>query len=104
MRRCRYRSKIKNYLEPELRNKECEELFYNIEMPLMQVLAEMEINGVCIDATSLKETSKIFSNRLKEAEKDIYKIAGEEFNISSPKQVGEILFGKLKIIDNPKKD
>jgi len=95
--------RLKNYLEPELRNKECEELFYNIEMPLMQVLAEMEINGVCIDATSLKETSKIFSNRLKEAEKDIYKIAGEEFNISSPKQVGEILFGKLKIIDNPKK-
>ena len=95
--------RLKNNLETELRNKECEELFYNIEMPLMQVLAEMEINGVCIDATSLKETSKIFSNRLKEAKKDIYKIAGEEFNISSPKQVGEILFGKLKIIDNPKK-
>ena len=95
--------RLKNNLETELRNKECEELFYNIEMPLMQVLAEMEINGVCIDATSLKETSKIFSSRLKEAKKDIYKIAGEEFNISSPKQVGEILFGKLKIIDNPKK-
>ena len=95
--------RLKNNLETELKNKECEELFYNIEMPLMQVLAEMEINGVCIDATSLKETSKTFSNRLKEAEKDIYKIAGEEFNISSPKQVGEILFGKLKIIDNPKK-
>ncbi len=95
--------RLKNNLELELRNKECEQLFYNIEMPLMQVLAEMEINGVCIDATSLKETSKIFSNRLKEAEKDIYEIAGEEFNISSPKQVGDILFGKLKIIDNPKK-
>lgn len=95
--------RLKNNLETELKNKECEELFYNIEMPLMQVLAEMEINGVCIDATSLKETSKTFSNRLKEAKKDIYKIAGEEFNISSPKQVGEILFGKLKIIDNPKK-
>jgi len=94
---------LKNRLEIELKNKDCGNLFYNIEMPLMQVLAEMEINGVCIDANSLKETSKIFSNRLKEAEKEIYEIAGEEFNISSPKQVGDILFGKLKIIDNPKK-
>ena len=94
---------LKGRLETELMNKNCEELFYNIEMPLMQVLADMEINGVCIDANSLKETSKIFSNRLKEAEKEIYEIAGEEFNISSPKQVGDILFGKMKIIDNPKK-
>ena len=94
---------LKNRLESELKNKNCEELFYNIEMPLMQVLAEMEINGVCIDTNSLKETSKIFSNRLKEAEREIYEIAGEEFNISSPKQVGDILFGKMKIVDNPKR-
>ena len=94
---------LKIRLEQELKNKNCEELFYNIEMPLMQVLAEMEINGVCIDACSLKETSKIFSNRLKEAEKEIYETAGEKFNISSPKQVGDILFEKMKIIDNPKK-
>jgi DNA polymerase I-like protein with 3'-5' exonuclease and polymerase domains/5'-3' exonuclease len=94
---------LKNLLEPELKNKNCENLFYKIEMPLMQVLAEMEINGVCINANSLEEISSIFSNRLKEAEKEIYEIAGEEFNISSPKQVGDILFGKLKIIDNPKK-
>ena len=94
---------LKNRLEKELKNKNCEDLFYNIEMPLMQVLAEMEINGVCINADSLKETSKIFSDRLKKAEKEIYEIAGEEFNISSPKQVGDILFGKMKIIDNPKK-
>ena len=94
---------LKIRLEKELKNKNCEDLFYNIEMPLMQVLAEMEINGVCINADSLKETSKIFSDRLKEAEKEIYEIAGEEFNISSPKQVGDILFGKMKIVDNPKK-
>ena len=94
---------LKNRLEVELKNKNCEDLFYKIEMPLMQVLAEMEINGVCIDSNSLKETSKIFSNRQKEAEKEIFEIAGEEFNISSPKQVGDILFGKMKIIDNPKK-
>ena len=94
---------LKNQLELELKNKNCEELFYKIEMPLMQVLAEMEINGVCIDIEALKETSKIFNNRLNEIKQEIFNIAGEEFNISSPKQVGEILFGKLKIIDNPKK-
>lgn len=94
---------LKNRLESELKKNNCENLFYNIEMPLMQVLAEMEINGVCIDIDALKETSKVFTGRLKEIKQEIYEIAGEEFNISSPKQVGDILFGKLKIIDNPKK-
>ena len=94
---------LKNKLEQELIKHDCDDLFYNIEMPLMQVLAEMEINGVCIDIESLKETSKILNRRLKEIEKDIYSLAGEEFNITSPKQVGDIIFGKLKIIDNPKK-
>lgn len=94
---------LKTRLEPELKNNDCEDLFYKIEMPLMLVLAEMEINGVCIDTEALKETSKIFTSRLKEIKQEIYKIAGEEFNISSPKQVGDILFGKMKIIDNPKK-
>ena len=94
---------LKNHLEPKLKTNECEDLFYKIEMPLMQVLAEMEINGVCIDIEALKETSKIFTDRLNEIKQEIYEIAGEEFNISSPKQVGDILFGKLKIIDNPKK-
>ena len=94
---------LKNRLEPELKNNNCEELFYNIEMPLMQVLAEMEINGVRIDSSSLIEISKIFNARLNEIEQEIYELAGEKFNISSPKQVGDILFGKLKIIDNPKK-
>ena len=95
--------RLKNKLEPELKKNKCEDLFYNIEMPLMPVLAEMEINGVCIDTEALKETSKVLSSRMKEMEDEIYALAGEEFNISSPKQVGDILFGKLKIIDNPKK-
>ena len=95
--------RLKNKLEPELKKNNCEDLFYNIEMPLMPVLAEMEINGVCIDTEALKETSKVLSSRMKEMEDEIYALAGEEFNISSPKQVGDILFGKLKIIDNPKK-
>ena len=94
---------LKQKLEQELLNNKCDELFYNIEMPLMQVLAEMEINGVCINENSLKETSNIFNERLKELKQEIFEIAGEEFNISSPKQVGDIIFGKLKIIDNPKK-
>ena len=95
--------RLKNILEPELKKYRCEDLFNNIEMPLMPVLAEMEINGVCIDTEALKETSKVLTLRMKEMEDEIYKLAGEEFNISSPKQVGDVLFGKLKIIDNPKK-
>ena len=94
---------LKLKLENELINYSCEKLFYDIEMPLMQVLAEMEINGVCINDKYLKETSNIFNKKLNDLKQEIYNLAGEEFNISSPKQVGDILFGKLKIIDNPKK-
>ena len=90
--------RLKNKLEPELKIYECEDLFYNIEMPLMPVLAEMEMNGVCLDTESLKETSKTFNDRMNEIEARIYELAGEQFNIASPKQVGEILFDKLKII------
>ncbi len=95
--------RLKNKLEPELKKYECEDLFYNIEMPLMPVLAEMEMNGVCIDTESLKETSKTFTDRMNEIEARIYELAGEQFNIASPKQVGEILFDKLKIVEKAKK-
>ena len=95
--------RLKNKLEPELKKAECEDLFYNIEMPLMPVLAEMEMNGVCLDTASLAETSKQFTNRMNEIEARIYELAGEQFNIASPKQVGEILFDKLKIIEKAKK-
>ena len=94
---------LKNKLEPELKKYECEDLFYNIEMPLMPVLAEMEMNGVCIDTESLNETSAIFTQRMVELEQKIYELAGEQFNIASPKQVGDILFGKLHIMEKPKK-
>ena len=94
---------LKNKLEPELKKHECEKLFYEIEMPLMPVLAEMEMNGVCLDTESLKETSTILTNRLKEIERRIYELAGKAFNIASPKQVGTILFDELKIIEKPKK-
>ena len=95
--------RLKNKLEPELKKAECEDLFYNIEMPLMPVLAEMEMNGVCLDTASLAETSKQFTNRMNEIEARIYELAGERFNIASPKQVCEILFDKLKIVEKAKK-
>ena len=95
--------RLKNKLEPELKKFECEDLFYDIEMPLMPVLAEMEMNGVRLDTESLKETSTILTNRVLEIEHRIYELAGGQFNIASPKQVGEILFDKLKIVEKAKK-
>ena len=94
---------LKNKLEPMLREHNCESLFYDMEMPLMPVLAEMEMNGVCLDTESLRQTSKDLTERMNEIEARIYELAGEQFNISSPKQVGDILFGKMRIIDKPKK-
>ena len=94
---------LKNKLEPELKKHECEDLFYQIEMPLMPVLAEMEMNGVRIDTESLAETSRQFTTRMNEIEQRIYELAGQTFNIASPKQVGEILFDKLKIVEKAKK-
>ena len=95
--------RLKNVLEPRLKELGVEELFWNIEMPLVRVLADMELNGVCLDTEALQDTSKIFTERMKQYEQEIYKEAGEEFNISSPKQVGDMLFGKLQIMDKPKK-
>ena len=94
---------LKNKLEPELKRFGAEDLFYNIEMPLMPVLAEMEMNGVRIDTESLKETSGVLTSRMKEIESRIYDLAGTEFNIASPKQVGEVLFDRLKIVEKAKK-
>ncbi len=94
---------LKNRLEPQLREHDAERLFYDIEMPLMPVLAEMEMNGVCIDTASLAETSAQLTERMNAIEQEIYTLAGETFNIASPKQVGDILFGKLKIVEKPKK-
>ena len=95
--------KLKNILEKEIEKAGVEHLFYKIEMPLMPVLASMEMNGVCLDTDSLKETSEVLTNRLKDIEEKIYELAGQEFNIASPKQVGEILFDKLKIVEKAKK-
>ena len=95
--------KLKNVLEPKLKDVNAEKLFWDMEMPLVPVLADMEMTGVCLDTNSLKETSELFTKRMEDLEKKIYDEAGEKFNISSPKQVGDILFGKMKLVDKPKK-
>ena len=94
---------LKEKLEPMLKERDCEQLFYDLEMPLMPVLAEMEMNGVCLDTDALQQTSKELTARMNEIEARIYELAGERFNISSPKQVGDILFAKMKIVEKPKK-
>ena len=95
--------RLKNVLEPKLKELSVERLFWDIEMPLVRVLADMELSGVRLDTDALQETSRIFTERMSQYEQEIYKEAGEEFNISSPKQVGDILFGKMQIMDKPKK-
>ena len=95
--------KLYHILEPKLKEVNAEHLFWNIEMPLVPVLADMELNGVCLDTDALKETSRIFNKRMAKYEQKIYEEAGETFNISSPRQVGDILFGKMKIMEKPKK-
>ncbi|MCR5313561.1 MAG: DNA polymerase I [Bacteroidaceae bacterium] len=95
--------KLKNILEREIKEKGFEKLFKEIEIPLIPVLARMEMNGAKIDTESLKETSILFSSKMKDIEDKIREIAGETINISSPKQIGELLFDKLKIADKVKK-
>lgn len=95
--------KLKNILEKELKANDAEELFYGIEMPLVPVLVDIESNGVRLDTDALKQTSEHFTKRLLTIEQEIYQLAGQEFNIASPKQVGEILFDRLKIVDKAKK-
>ena len=95
--------KLKSILEKELKTNGVEELFWNIEMPLVPVLAYMERNGVRIDTNALKETSTHFTARMHQIEEEVHQLAGIEFNIASPKQVGEVLFDRLKITEKAKK-
>lgn len=92
-----------NVLKPRLKETGVEDLFHNIEMPLVPVLAEMEMTGVRLDTDALAETSKVLTERMHQIEQSIYGLAGHEFNIASPKQVGEVLFGEMKIVEKPKK-
>lgn len=95
--------RLYNVLKPRLKETNVEQLFYDIEMPLVPVLADMETTGVRLDTEALAETSKVLTERMKQIERNIYELAGHEFNIASPKQVGEVLFGEMKIVEKPKK-
>ena len=95
--------KLKNILEKELHEKGLFKLFNEVEMPLVPVLARMEMNGARIDEASLAETSKVFTERMEAIERDIREVAGQQLNISSPRQIGELLFDRLKIDSKPKK-
>lgn len=95
--------RLKNIFEKELKDNKLEKLFYDIEMPLMPVLADMEYTGVSINVDDLKSFSKTLNERIAEKEKQIYTLAGYEFNISSPRQVGELIYDRLKIVEKPRK-
>lgn len=95
--------KLKNILEKELKANHAEQLFYEIEMPLVPVLVNIESNGIRLDTEALKQSSEHFTAQMEVIENTIYQLAGEEFNIASPKQVGEVLFDKLKIVDKARK-
>ncbi len=88
---------------PQLRQEGCDELFRTIEMPLMPVLAHMERNGVRIDTAGLRETSRLYTEQMQQLENEIHELAGMNFNVASPRQVGEILFDRLHVMDKPKK-
>ncbi|NJB36255.1 DNA polymerase I [Croceivirga sp. JEA036] len=89
--------------KPELEEAETTKLFEEIEIPLLRVLADMESEGINLDKEFLNSLSTELDNDIKNLEQKVFKAAGEEFNIGSPKQLGEILFGKLKLVDKPKK-
>ncbi|MCD7932964.1 MAG: DNA polymerase I [Tannerellaceae bacterium] len=95
--------KLKNFFEPELKKQGMESLFFDMEMPLVYVLTEMEETGVKLDTTALKQSSDLLTAELNKLEKEIHEMAGTEFNINSTRQVGEILFDRLKIESKAKK-
>ncbi|WP_130284761.1 DNA polymerase I [Aquimarina brevivitae] len=94
---------LKEHFAPELEEAKTLSLFRDIEIPLLKVLAAMEIEGINLDKDFLNSLSEALDHDIKNLEEAIYKEAGEEFNIASPKQLGVILFEKLKLVDKPKK-
>ena len=94
---------LKEHFEKELGDANTQKLFDDIEIPLLRVLADMELEGINLDESFLNSLSEELDSEIKTLEANIYKEAGEEFNIASPKQLGDILFDKLKLVDKPKK-
>ena len=95
--------RLKNILEKEIKSNGIEDLYYNIESPLIYVLADMEWTGVRLDLEAMEDLSNKYTTELLAVEKEIKEMAGIDFNVNSPKQIGEVLFDRLKIIDNAKK-
>ena len=102
IKKCLFLYNIKEKLENELIEENQIDLFKNIEMPLINVLADMEITGIKVDENELKKMGEEFTVKLELLEKEIYNLAGIEFNINSPKQLGEILFDKLQLAKGKK--
>jgi DNA polymerase-1 len=94
---------LAQHFRPELKEANTEKLFQDIEIPLLRVLADMELEGINLDKEFLHSLSSDLNNDIATLEKQIYEDAGTEFNIGSPKQLGEILFDKLKLVEKPKK-
>jgi DNA polymerase-1 len=95
--------KLKKILEKEIHTNQLDNLYYRVEAPLIYVLAEMEWTGVRLDLNALEDLSVQYTQQLIQIEKEISTMAGIEFNINSPKQIGEVLFDRMKIADKPKK-
>ncbi|MDP6922552.1 MAG: DNA polymerase I, partial [Lutibacter sp.] len=94
---------LKTAFETALKTQELEALYRNIELPLLRVLAAMELEGIRVDVPFLNELSKTLSTDIEGLEKQVYETAGSSFNLASPKQLGEVLFEQLKLVDKPKK-
>lgn len=95
--------RLRNVFAPQLEAEGCTALFRDIEMPLMPVLAQMERNGVRIDTQGLEETSALYTRQMQQMEQEIHEMAGTQFNVSSPRQVGEVLFDQLHLSSKAKK-
>ena len=95
--------RLKHFFEPQLKTENVEQLFHDIEMPLIYVLAEMEATGVTLDTAALRESSEILSAQLRDIEQEIYQYAGREFNLNSPRQIGEVFFEEMKLDEKAKK-
>lgn len=94
---------LKEHFQDELGQANTQKLFDEIEIPLLRVLADMELEGINLDKDFLNSLSEALNSDILQLEKEIHEEAGEEFNIASPKQLGDILFGKMKLVEKPKK-
>ena len=94
---------LKQVFEPQLKENNLTKLFQNIEMPLLRVLTKMELEGIQLDVSFLQSLTKDLNKDIIQLEGGIYRVANKDFNLASPRQLGEVLFGEMKLVDKPKK-